>query len=268
MNLRKQALIAGASEGIGAAFAVELAARGYDLWLLARRIQPLQLLESQIAAVYPDCLIHLIQVDLAIEDACARIIDELKGTAVDFFVYNAALSFIGPFLSISIEGHLKLVDVNIRTLMKLTYSLGQGMCQRRSGQVVIMASLAGVQGSPYLTSYASSKSFDRIFGESLWYEWKEYNVQVLTCVAGATNTPGYTNTSPVIKGFIRPQVQTPAQVVRACFANLGKVPSFVSGGSNKLGFIVMNRLLPRKWAVSIMAQSTLSMYGDKIIKAD
>ncbi len=189
---------------------------------------------------------------------------ELSGSPVDFFVYNAALSFIGPFLSIPVSEQLKLVDVNIKTLMSLCHEVGKGMVERRSGQVVIMASLAGVQGSPYLTAYASSKAFDRIFGESLWYEWKEYNVQVLTCVAGATSTPNYMATAPVIQGLMRPQVQTPEQVVQACFKNLGKVPSFVSGAGNKTGFVIMNRFLPRKWAVKLMGQSTLSMYGNKI----
>src|ERR1019366_8947792 len=106
MSLRKQALIAGASEGIGAAFAAELAHREYDLWMVARRVQPLEEIQARLTLANPNCKVHLISIDLAQADATEQIMAHLNGTPVDFFVYNAALSFIGAFLSTAIEDQL------------------------------------------------------------------------------------------------------------------------------------------------------------------
>ena len=94
------------------------------------------------------------------------------------------------------------------------------MVDKRKGAIVLMTSLAGLQGSGYLSVYASTKAFNRILAESLWYEWKNSGVDVIGCCAGATATPGYKNTNPEKSGFFAPQVLEPEEVAKECLRML------------------------------------------------
>jgi short-subunit dehydrogenase len=134
------------------------------------------------------------------------------------------------------------------------------MLKKEKGAVIIMASLAGFQGSGFLAAYAASKAFNRVLAESLWYEWKDKGIDVIACCAGATSTPNYIKSNPEKTGFFAPRVQTPEEVVEECFKKLGKTPSFVSGFGNKIASFIMQRLMPRKMAVKIMSDTTRKIY--------
>ncbi|MBN1927202.1 MAG: SDR family NAD(P)-dependent oxidoreductase [Prolixibacteraceae bacterium] len=253
------ALIAGASEGLGAAFSRYLADAGFNLVLVARRPGPLQKLAEELAKnhkIETSC----IPCDLAANDAAQKIEDALEGRQVDVLVYNAALSFIGPFLDDTEEHTDQIVQVNMFTTSKLVRRLGEKMVTRGRGAVILMASLAGFQGSGYLSMYAATKAFNRVFAESLWYEWKDKGVDVMACCAGATSTPNYLNTKPGKTDFFAPPVQRPEQVVNECFKKLGKKPSHLTGRANRLVSFLMHRVLPRKMAVKIMGDSTRNIY--------
>src|SRR6187402_1972708 len=182
MDLRQTygslALIAGASEGIGAAYAHYLAAAGLDLILVARRSAPLEALATTLADryhVHVECL----AMDLSKTDAAQELIASLAAKEVSIFIYNAAQSHIGRFEDYPIEQHLAITQLNMITPMILTKSLGAAMLERGRGAIIILASLAGFQGTGFITTYSATKAFDRIFAESLWYEWKDRGVDVL-----------------------------------------------------------------------------------------
>ena len=137
---------------------------------------------------------------------------------------------------------------------------GEDMLKKGKGALILMASMAGFQGSGYLASYAATKAFNRVFAESLWYEWKNRGVDVIACCAGATSTKNYLLTNPGESGFFAPRVQSPEEVVEECFKRLGKKPSFVAGTGNKLASFAMQRLLPRKAAINIMGDTTRKLY--------
>jgi short-subunit dehydrogenase len=124
-----------------------------------------------------------------------------------------------------------------------------------------MSSLAGFQGSGYLSAYAASKAFNRILAESLWYEWKSKGVDVIACCAGATGTPNYFNTNPKPIGLLAPKVQRPEDVVEECLRKIGRTPSFVSGRSNKFASFLMRHIFSGKMAINIMGDTTKKMYG-------
>ena len=124
-----------------------------------------------------------------------------------------------------------------------------------------MSSLAGFQGSGFLAPYAATKAFNRVLGESLWYEWSRKGVDVIACCAGATATPGYIRSKPGKLGFIEPQVQTPDEVVEECLVQLGRVPSFISGSGNRIANFFMSRIFSPKRAVKIMSDATKKLYG-------
>ena len=187
MNLRQKygntALIAGASEGIGAAFASCLAEEGMDLVLIARRPQPLHLLASELQAKYKSN-IKCISCDLSDSDSVNQILEALNGNEINFMVYNAVSSYIGPFIKNSFEYYLQMAGVNMLTPLKMIRVFGEKMVAGGKGAIILMTSLAGLQGSGNLSVYAATKAFIRVLGESLWYEWKESGVDILACCAG------------------------------------------------------------------------------------
>lgn len=263
MNLKQKygstAMVAGASEGIGAAFATYLAAEGMDLVLIARRLQPLQQLAESLKIKYR-INVTCVSCDLSDVNAIQQIVKSLDRLEINVLVYNAALSYIGPFINNSEENHINAARVNMITPLKMVHLFGGKMIINGRGAVILMSSMAGLQGSGYLSVYAATKAFNRILAESLWYEWKNKGVDVLACCAGATATPGYKNTSPEKTSFFAPRVLEPEEVPRECFKKLGKQPSFITGRGNRVASFIMQKILPRKMAVNIMGDNTREMY--------
>ncbi len=255
----KTALVAGASEGIGAAFARYLANEGMNVVLIARRVEPMVELAKELEEKYK-VQVQTVSCDLSKPDAAQTLVAALAHVDIDLLVYNAGLSYIGEFEKNNPEQHLQIAYTNVVTPLGLLQSLGTQMVARKRGAVVLMGSLAGMQGSGHLSVYAATKAFNTILGESLWYEWKDKGVDVIACVAGATSSPNFINTKPKKAGLIEPKVQTPEEVVQECFDNLGKQPRIITGGANRLASFFMHRILPRKLAIKIMGDTTRKMY--------
>jgi short-subunit dehydrogenase len=253
------ALVAGASEGIGAAFATYLAESGMDLVLVARRKEPLDKLAKLLRSKY-QVHVSCICCDLVGSNAAIQLKAELQGKEINLLVYNAALSYIGPFEKNSLEHNSQIAHANMITPMHLTQIFGERMLQKGKGAIVLMASLAGFQGSGFLAAYASTKAFNRVLAESLWYEWKNRGVDVIACCAGATSTQNYMDTNPEKNGFFAPRVLRPEEVASECFKHLGKQPSFITGTGNKVASFIMQKIMPRKMAINIMGDTTRKMY--------
>lgn len=264
MNIKEKygttALVAGASEGLGAAYTKYLAAAGFNLVLVARREAPLQALAKELRTQYSNLEITCITCDLAQTTAAATLKEQLGNTQINLLVYNAAIPYIGEFEKNTIEHHNQMAQTNMITPMNMLHLFGNPMLQAGKGAIILMASLAGFQGSGFLSMYAATKAFDRVLAEGIWYEWKTKGVDVIACCAGATATPNFINTKPEKMGFFDAPVQAPKDVVIECFEKLGKTPSFVSGRSNKLITFFMQRILPRKLAITIMGDAARKMY--------
>ena len=263
MNIKQKygntALVAGASEGIGAAFASYLAAEGLDLVIIARRLLPLQQLSESLEKKHK-VNVTGISCDLSDPNAAQQIEKALNGREIDIIIYNAALSLIGPFIKNSPDYLSLATRVNMMTPLHLVHKFGEKMVAKGKGAVVLMTSLAGFQGSGYLSVYAATKAFNRILAESLWYEWKSSGVDVLACCAGATATPGYKNSRPERTGFFSPRVLQPEEIPKECFRKLGNQPSCITGRGNRMASFIMQNLMSRKMAVNIMGDTTRKMY--------
>jgi uncharacterized protein len=256
------ALVAGASEGMGAAYAHALATRGFDLVLIARRKETLETSANQINAQFGVKVIPVV-CDLADSDAVHQIAKAIGDLPVDFLVYNAALSYIGPYLDTDISTHLNIAKVNMTTPLAMVHYFGAKMVERRRGGIVLMASIAGFQGSGYLSTYAATKAFNLVLAEGIWYEWKQKGVDVIACCAGATATPNYINTNPGKASPLEPKPQLPEQVVEECLRKIGKVPSFISGTGNKWVSFLMQHIFSRKQAVNMISDGMVKMYRIK-----
>ncbi len=177
------ALVTGASSGIGAEFAKQLAGRGYELVLVARRSERMQQLASELPGVA-----HVVSCDLANEAAgLAAKVAEL-GVEVDLLVNNAGFGTHGRFVDIDPVRDAELVRVNCEALLTLTHAFLPGMVSRRRGGVITVASTAGMQPIPFEIGYAASKAFARSFSEALSAELRGTGVKALCVNPGPVPT--------------------------------------------------------------------------------
>ena len=249
------ALVAGASAGLGEAFARRLAALGVNLLLVARRREVLEALARSLRGT------HRVEVEIAVADlACGELLERVDALAGDrevgLLVYNAAHAVIGPFVERPLADHLRVLDVNCRAPLALAHRLGGAMARRGRGGIVLMTSLSGSQGNPWLASYAASKAFNLVLAEGLWAELRARGVDVLACRAGATRTEGFEASRPKH----RVPLSEADEVAGAALTRLGHGPSVVTGGVNRLAAFVFGRLLPRTAAIRIMGRATRRLY--------
>lgn len=253
------ALVAGASEGIGAAFATELARRGLHLLLLARRVAPLEALAQDLATRFGVSTVP-VAMDLGRPDLADALRPLLAEREVGMLVCNAAIATTGPFLQGPLEGHLAALDVNCRAPLVLSHLLGGPMAARGRGGIIIVSSMAGLQGAPLLANYGAGKAYGRVLAEGLWAELGERGVDVLACVAGATSTPGYLATAPKQPIRFAPRVQAPVEVALEALRRLGRTPTAVTGRGNRWSAWLLSRLLPRSVAIRLMGSATRKIW--------
>jgi short-subunit dehydrogenase len=183
------ALIAGGSEGVGEAFAHQLAEAGLDLVLVARNEGPLQAVAQAVRRRH-GVEVETLAVDLLAPEALARLRAVTDDREIGLLVYNAGANTYGhDFVSGDLERMRAVLDLNVTRQLELTHHYGALMKQRARGGILLVGSLAGYVGVPELTVYAAAKAFARVFAEGLWLELQPHRVHVLHLVLGATRTP-------------------------------------------------------------------------------
>jgi short-subunit dehydrogenase len=187
-NARPIALVTGASSGIGANLARELAKDGHDLILSARRVEPMQVLAKELKSVGANSTI--ITADLSDSGSAAVLVRDIEtqGLAVDVLINAAGLGANGRFDASDPVRVTEMLQVNVVALTELTRMLLPPMVARRKGQVLLMASTAGFQPGPQMAVYCASKAYVLSFGEAIAYELKDSGVTVTTLCPGATDT--------------------------------------------------------------------------------
>jgi uncharacterized protein len=246
------AVIAGASEGIGAAFAKALAAQGISLVLVARRPEPL----AALAASLP---VPTVEVAADLADGVAPVLAATEGLDVGLVVCNAAYSPIGAFLDTGPADTDRALRLNCAAPLALAHGYLPAMAARGRGGFVVMSSLAGQQGSPGLAVYAATKAFGAVLAEGLWDELRGYGVDVVTAVAGAVATPGLSRSS----SRAAPGTVTPDTVAAGALAALGHRPRTVPGALMRVSSGVMSRLLPRRTAIRVMGKANAAVLGKR-----
>ncbi|HUA99017.1 MAG TPA: SDR family oxidoreductase [Terracidiphilus sp.] len=182
------ALVTGASAGIGAAMARELAARGAKLILTARRKERLEALAAELNARGTET--RIVVADLNDHGAPQHIYDatEGAGVTVEILINNAGLGQYGAFHRTPVDQELGQIRVNCEAMVHLSRFFLPRMVTRRRGWVLIVASTASFQPIPYLSTYAATKVFDRFFALALAAEVAQYNVKVTALCPGPTES--------------------------------------------------------------------------------
>lgn len=162
------ALITGASSGIGREFALQLARKGFDLIVVARRGHRLEELKQIIKDKYPVEVI-VKKADLSKEEECYRLYKECKEYKIRILINNAGFGKIGYFEELSLEEELDMINTNIKSLHILTKLFLRDM---KKGRILNVSSVAGFQPCPTMATYGATKSYVTSFSKALNYELK------------------------------------------------------------------------------------------------
>ena len=244
------ALIAGASEGLGVAFAERLTARGMNILLIARRGELMERVAEKLRrshGVEVRCLVQ----DLAAADLAGALREATSSIDLGVMIYNAAYVPMGSFIDADDEDLRQLMQVNTHGLMASVRTLVPGMRERRRGGVILVSSLAGLQGFPGIAGYSATKAFINNLAEALWYELKAHGIDVMACIAGAMPTPGYTR---VFKDPA-PGAMDAEDAAERTLRALGKGPRFIPGVINNLIAHTTPHLVPRKRLIPLLART-------------
>ncbi len=252
------AFVAGASEGMGEAYAREAAARGLDVVLAARRTEVLERVAERIRADF-GVETRTAVLDLGAEDLLEQVQSATVGLEIGLLVYNAASVSVGRFLERDLAAHLQSIDVNCRGLVTLCHTFGALMAERRRGGIVVMTSGAALSGSGFLASYSASKAFDLNLGESLWAELAPRGVDVLALIGGATNTP-HTLSTGIDFSQLGAPIMEAADVVREAYDHLGDGPNWIPGEHNRESMSHL-QAAPRRAVVEAMTSTNQKLYG-------
>ena len=242
------ALITGASKGIGKAIAFALAAKGYDLLLVARNQQLLKQTGEEIATKHA-VQVHYLTLDLSAPDAAQKVFDwaAQNDYPVSVLVNNAGYGLSGLFESYPLEQHLAMLQVNCTTLVQLTYLFLPRLKQQKRPHILNISSSAAYQAVPYLSLYAASKTFVLSFSRGIRYELKKAGVNVTCVCPGSTDTDFATTAQVGEKAMKTAQKvnQTPEEVGNAAVkAMFNKKAEVITGTINKVGGF-LTWLLPK-----------------------
>ncbi len=173
-QMKKYAVITGASSGIGVEFAKRLAQEGYALVLVARREERLKQLAKELQT---DC--EIIVVDLASMSECERLVTELGGKDIEVFINNAGFGSCGETLHIDTETELSMIDVNVKAVHKLTKLILPKMVEKDRGYILNVASSAGLlPAGPFMSAYYATKAYVTSYTRGVAEELKQKKSKV------------------------------------------------------------------------------------------
>ena len=239
-------LITGASAGIGEAFARECAARGDRLILVARRADRLEALAAELKSAHQTESI-VIPIDLGTIDGARQLFTETekRGLIVDLLINNAGFGKYGTFEKQPLDTYDQMVQLNITSLVDLSYLYVAGMRARKHGGILNVASVAGFPPTPYFSVYGASKAFVLSFSQALAVEVHADNVKVSVLCPGATVSEFQAVAGSEIVKDGASGYQTSAEVAREGLQGYeaGKV-IVVTGLQNKVAAAALN-FIPR-----------------------
>ena len=242
----KRALITGASSGLGLEFADLLAAQKVNLVLAARRQEPMEKLAADLRCKYGvDVLVEAI--DLASPGAAARLKSSLdaRSMSIDILVNNAGYGLHGEFLETPIERTVDMIQLNITALTELSYLFGRDMAARRSGHILLIASLLAFQPVPTYAAYAATKSYVLALGEALHDELRSQGVVVTSLCPGHTETGFDAAAGATVSPMLRLLTMKPRPVAESGIQALSRAKASVIAGLMNNIVVLSNRLTPR-----------------------
>ena len=236
----------GASSGIGAEFARQLAARGHDLALVARSVDRMEALAAALRQTH-GVRVEVIGQDLAEPDAAQRVVAELRtrGLDVNLLVNNAGFGTCGRFEDVPAARDHDQLMVNVVALTDLTHALVPPMLARGTGAVLNVASTAAFQPAAYFAVYSAAKAFVLNFSLALWSEYHDRGIRVLALCPGPVQTDFFA-TIGTSKAAIGGRMDTPRRVVTKALRALDRNEGYVVAGRGTFAAAHLRPRRPRK----------------------
>ena len=255
------ALVIGASEGVGAAFAHAVAARGLSVALVARRAEALEAVAGSVRSA-AGVETRVLALDLTAADAMDRLAAATTDLEVGLVLYGAGADpDYRPFLSGPLNPALALVQRNCVMPLQVCHHFVGPMVERGRGGLAVLSSGAGMVGGPNMVAYAASKAFDTVMIQSLWAELQGTGVDALAMVLGLTDTPALRRLL-MARGALAgedepvPGADTPEAVVEELLAHLADGPTWFMGEMLQSAAPMLGGM-PRRDAVEAMAAAAL-----------
>jgi uncharacterized protein len=252
-------LITGASSGIGAAFARKLAARGRNVFLVARSEDKLIALCNELGRL-TSIRAQYLALDLQHPDAPAQLFEETtkRELEIEMLINNAGFGSMGDFATLDLAHELEMLDLNVKSLVDLTHRFLVPMRERRQGTIINVASTAAFQAVPFMATYAATKAFVLSFSQALWEENRVHGVHVLALCPGVTDT-NFFEAAKIDRPPMR-TVQTAEEVVEAALRGLARHKGFVISGWANWVTIEVERILPRSLVTRFVGRAFRSRF--------
>lgn len=187
--MKDRILITGATSGIGYEMAVQLAAKKYDLVLVARRLDKLSGLKAILEQQH-GIQVHVFAKDLSEVTQAVNLYEEVKkaGLEVTMLVNNAGIGLYGEFINTDLHAELRMIELNVSSVVALSKLFVQDMIVRKRGRILNVASLLSFLPFPYYSVYSATKAFVLAFSETFGAELDGTGVQVVTLCPGPVDT--------------------------------------------------------------------------------
>lgn len=246
------ALITGASDGIGKAICVELAVRGLNLVIVARKTDRLNALAAELERMHSVEVIP-VAADLGMPEGVQTVLDQIEGKDIGLYAGCAGFGTAGHFVDNTAAVELNMIDVNCRALAALAYPLSKAMKARGCGGIILMSSIVAFQGVANSANYAATKAYVQTLAEGLAAELRPHGVDVLASAPGPVET-GFASRAGMQMGSAA-SAQT---VARATLSALGRSTTVRPGAQSKLlGYGLAT--LPRPLRSRILGNIMLGM---------
>jgi uncharacterized protein len=246
------AVITGASDGIGKAFADELAKQGLNLVLIARREEPLNIIAKELFDVCGIATL-VIAADLTTREGNQKVIDQTAPYDVGLLVAAAGFGTSGLYLDNNSNDELGMIDINCRSSAELCHAFGNRFKARKHSGIILMSSIVAFQGVPRSANYAATKAYIQSLAEGLNVELSPYGVDVIASAPGPVDSGFAERANMSISNAQKPEV-----VAKQTLAALGNKTTVRPGFLSKLlGYSLA--ILPRWARVKVMTKMMKGM---------
>nr|WP_314258159.1 SDR family oxidoreductase [uncultured Devosia sp.] len=217
----KTALITGASSGLGAVYAQRLAARGYNLVLVARRADRMEKLAAELQQAHA-VAVRTVAADLTADADTARIEQLLRNEQIDLLVNNAGMGPAATTADMSDADAAATLTLNVTALMRLTRAALPGMRARKSGAIVNVGSVLAFGAFPVTTLYSATKAFVLTYSQGIQQEVRDVGILVQAVLPAGTITEFYEAAGMSIDNFDRSVFMTAEQLVDAALVGFDR----------------------------------------------